>query len=464
MFRDNADILDMVAQRAFGVSVDQDRFHRAIELIQAEGDAEGEVGRTITVIEAAVPGCTVETDRMNAALDASIDLIRELQNMVATATGKPVRLISRATLSPNAIAVSGSLSLVDEPPTFSALVPNFFVDRCAPPSAFGFTPPPLTDEELAKLRTLGELPGPAFRLVAVMRREALVQTRLDGNAALGVAAVAAAGEILLNTTLLHCAWEEATSPSNGARLLDRQAKLKTTIAKLASRLKGKWSPDQAGPVADFYRAAQLRNRVLHSGYWPTPQELEDGVAALEGLEKFVGDRLCARENVTKYPRTALAWSGPSGLQRRRSYPYWLDALRFDQTEPQWATTFARWRKEVDRELAWEVREHGAVAADCLLYLRRDLVGTYTCFVHDRATGYVAQVSPADAAEEDVFERGKEFLSGLFALYRGQRMIMLPWPTHLHLSQLDWIADFEFLENVSIYPGGQIWSRLQAGGF
>jgi hypothetical protein len=464
MLRDNADVLHLVVTKAFRRGVSKEEMFRELD---ADGVGLNE-GSSLTVIEAAIPNCEATHEELTAALDRSIELIQELQTYVALVTGQPVRLISRRTLNPQLCVVTGALYLDGRPPSFEALVPDFMIEDSAPPSVFGLTPEPLTRQELDGVREIGSRRTVAFSLVAEMRREALVAARLDGNPVLGIAAVASAAELLLSTTLLHCTWEERMLPEDAAKLFaDRsRSQLKRTIGSLSTRLGGNWSLNGPAEVAEAYEVAQVRNRVVHSGYKPALLDLEEALIVLQDLERFIGDRLCDPVNLRKYPRTALAWSGPGGIKRRGTHSYWLDLLQHDRTEPNWDEAYDRWRRAVDRLLDRHPQPPGARPENCLLYLRKNWTraGGFTCFVHDRGTGHAAGVSETDAAEPDMLESGKEFLSGLRALYFGERQIMLPWPEGLDLSGLEWVPDYELLEELPLFAGGFTWDKLQRGGF
>lgn len=454
MLRDFADIVRLIEVKAFHrepVSIEEGR-RLADELDESAGQAS-----TLTVVEAALPGCTTEPERLNAGLDRAIELIRELQAQVATVTGEPVRLISRATLQPMLPVVSGRLFLNGTPPSFEDLVPSFFLDECAPPSAFSATPEPISAAHLEKLTNFSYQRVPAFQLIAGMRREALVQARFDGNPALGVVTAASAGELLLSTALLHCLWEDGISPQDGARPFRGEPGLSRTIGNLRQKLKGAgWDTTGMGPVANFYSTAQVRNRVLHGGYSPTSAELARALSTLEALEKFIGDALCSSGTLKYYPRTAIAWSGVEGIKRRRSrYPEWIDELRFDPTEPNWSQSFARWRLAVDRELGWQERKPGAAPEDCLLYLRQAGPDEFEYFVHDRGSGHAAILSQDAANALAHTDRAESLLRE-----SNETMLLLPVPEDFALDGLTWIPDYEAVDAIVIHPGGDVWTKLE----
>ncbi len=132
MLRDNADVMHLAIAKAFKRDVPKEQMFRELELM----DVGINTGSTLTIIEAAVPDCEATYEDVNAALDLSIELIQELQTYVALVTGYPVRLLSRTTLSPTLVAVSGSLFLDGRPPLFKGLIPNLWIEGCGPPSAF----------------------------------------------------------------------------------------------------------------------------------------------------------------------------------------------------------------------------------------------------------------------------------------------------------------------------------------
>ncbi len=53
----------------------------------------------------------------------------------------------------------------------------------------------------------------------------------------------------------------------------------------------------------------------------------------------------------RFGRTALAFSGQRGLERRGKFTRRLKDLQQDQTEPNWPVTFSRWRDTVSRHRA-----------------------------------------------------------------------------------------------------------------
>src|SRR5688500_2119205 len=113
MLRDNADVMHTVITKAFKRDESKERMFQELGLTALSGTES-----TLTIIEAAVPNCGVTYEQVSAALDLSIELIQELQTYVALVTARPVRLLSRTTLSPVLAAVSGTLFLDGRPPKF----------------------------------------------------------------------------------------------------------------------------------------------------------------------------------------------------------------------------------------------------------------------------------------------------------------------------------------------------------
>jgi hypothetical protein len=76
------------------------------------------------------------------------------------------------------------------------------------------------------------------------------------------------------------------------------------------------------------------------------------------LEQFISDRLTSDQCIGKYPRTARAWCGENGLERRGKLTRRIRDLIDDVTEPNWGFTFERWRTFVDFALSGNRPEAG----------------------------------------------------------------------------------------------------------
>lgn len=145
-----------------------------------------------------------------------------------------------------------------------------------------------------------------------------VQRSHRGNERLTVVLAAAAGEVLLDTALLHLLWEEEIEPADAALRFPREkSALLRSIEHLSPRLGGNWHRNGRGAVASYAKdVIEMRNRVMHAGHNPSPADAASAWSSLMDLEQSLGDRLCSDRCFRSHPRTAYAWLGEDGLRRR----------------------------------------------------------------------------------------------------------------------------------------------------
>jgi hypothetical protein len=122
-----------------------------------------------------------------------------------------------------------------------------------------------------------------------------------------VIALATGAEVLLDSMLLHIAWEERLTPREAAALFDRSEGHSRRVATFfPQRLGGDWDPNGRGVVGTYFqRLVYLRHRVVHAGHEPTEDELSAAWDALFALEHFLGDRLSTSGVLNRYTRTAM---------------------------------------------------------------------------------------------------------------------------------------------------------------
>jgi hypothetical protein len=304
---------------------------------------EAQRGTTVMEVAAVLPQEWNE-GLLSEAFDFGVELVNRIQRAYHLATGARVDLLQREKLPmilPMAIRETedGLGGWPNEPRTY---LPTANILELA-------HPPALTNDQLNSLVFATFTDSLPFLTYADIRREARVAlARGDYNPAAVLAATA--GEVFLDTALLHMVWEEEASPEQALLLFKASGRDRTLATRVKSdyspRLGGNWRIDGQGEVSRWYSdTAGLRNRVAHSGYRCSRAEVETSIAALFRLEKYLGDRLY--DKLRAYPRTAWELSGGPGLRNRglsaRRITELFERFKADQA----AAEFNEWRRAVD---------------------------------------------------------------------------------------------------------------------
>jgi hypothetical protein len=392
------------------------------------------------------------------AIDLAVEAIRQLQIAVAAVTEGSVRLISRATLPLLIPVFRGAVFMGGQHPAFENYAPTLNED--ASPIAHSVKPDDFSEQQLKDLnRALFRLSGRSpFRSYVDLRREAMVQRRVDGNGRLAVVCLAAGGEVFLDTLLQLMLWEERVEPSDAAVIFDRAKRHQHRVAtQFPDRLKGDWDPKGAGAVADYFRnLVSVRHRVVHVGHNPTVDELDAAWHSLFELEHFVGDRLTAPGVFKRFPRTAMLFLGERGVRRRNRWAKWFERLVHDDREPNWAETFSRWRALLDLELEPDRRLPGAQIASIDTLLDVDAEGTARGLLHDSAAMAGAFVEPDVLFAGDVITRFLELAAMYYAdggtpPFRASIAFSGPVPPDLL-----WLPERDVFPEFDPFPGPRTW--------
>lgn len=343
------------------------------------------------------------------ALDMALDHIRLVQRSVAAGAEMAVRLISREMLPPIIPIYRGHFPIPKSLDAASGEIrPTgheaelLVLPRSAGPSALGLRPEMPDEDTLQRIAQveaqLGA--GQAFDAYIDLRREAMVQRHLDGNRRMTVLALAIAGEVFLDVLLLHLLWEEHTPPEAAQSLFDRQDRhTRRVLANLPDRLGGAWDPSASTGVANYLQdLVRLRHRVVHTGHEPTADELNAAWASLFALERFVGDRLAHDRNLSRYPRTAVAWLGERGLRRRGRLTRRIRRLMEDPNEPNWSQLFSRYQLRVDAAMQPQSPEPDGRSLLVHTCIHED--GHIEWFLYDEETYLASPVQPAAVASEE----------------------------------------------------------------
>jgi hypothetical protein len=297
-------------------------------------------------------------------------------------------------------------------------------------------------------------PRSPFGRYGDLRREARTQRAFEGNRRFAVIALATGAEVLLDSMLVHMAWEERLTPDDAAALFNRNESHSRRVAtSLPQRLGGDWNPKGHGVVGTYFqRLVYLRHRVVHTGHEPTEVEMSAAWDALFALEHFLGDRLAAPGVLNRYTRTAMAWIGESELRRRNRWTRHVQRLTGDDREPNWLDSFARYRLHVDHALDPNAPHPGHDASKIDLYADRLPSGAIRWIAHDSDTAHAAEVNPHGLVPPENIQRVTALLGRLTSDDPGDRRVMVQFEPLLDLDQLAWRPDHELFPELAIYPG------------
>lgn len=365
----------------------------------------------ITVAEVAVPH-VMGIGALDGALDKAIEQVETLQQCVAAVTQRAVQLLTRSHLMPIIYVHLGYLNRSGVP-TYDELI-EFEVEGASAPSSYGLEPEWLTEEQVEDVGLFADqfASQAAFSAYTDVRREAYVQVSIQGNSRTGVVTLATAGEVFLDTLLLHLLWEEEIDPFVVDSTVGLSGEFAARVAKnLPRRLGGNWDPNGSSPVGRYFQdLVYVRNRVVHTGHRPTRVEMNAALTALVNLEHFVGDRLCVRKIINQYTRTAMAFLARRGIEARRAWTKPVETLVNDPSQPSWMDSFARWRHFVDRSIDSKPAEPGSDPTSVECYAERLPGDSVRWLVHDRKTCYGAEIDPHTAVSPEQVKRMEEALS------------------------------------------------------
>jgi hypothetical protein len=182
---------------------------------------------------------------------------------------------------------------------------------------------------------------------ADFRNDAKVQLFVHGNYRMAIVAAAASAEEMLTLVIQLLWWEEDMSTQNARELLDARDSFARLVSReCPSRLKGRWSFDQRGPIRNWRDCiARPRNRIVHQAYAPSRREAVGALDALDELTSFIADRFADSSVLKTYPWSAILSVGPASLGRRNAWTESLKAM-LDTDYLRRQVEFLTWRSDV----------------------------------------------------------------------------------------------------------------------
>lgn len=301
-----------------------------------------------TVAEVAIPISDRDTVTLSDAFDTAVEALRHVQRAYAMTTQSVVELASHETMPVVVPLVIAQPNLGEQPPEPQAMLAFEINPRDLHRS---YEPPPLDEEALAGLQVVLDHSSRAgaFFPFAELRREGWTQRYVHGNRRVAVLIMSIACEVLLDTTLRHLLWEEGLSPEEAAQVFSFECPhAKRVLSDFHGRIGGSWRPGH-GTIGRYLDALRpLRHRVTHAGREPSREEMQETFDIHLELERFLGDRLASHRGLAHYPRTAWAFLGPQGLDRRNRLTTRMEEITADPKEPNWVSSFAAWNRLVER--------------------------------------------------------------------------------------------------------------------
>lgn len=307
---------------------------------------------TTTVVEAATRLRTTSEDPMTEAFDRVVMELQSWQRSYVVATDHLISLVSRAQmpfLVPYAIRTVTSDESEPSCPTDGGLFLTNLQDSYLEQQSY--TEDSIDETALDTMAILGDIGSSPFVSFADNWREAQLAARnRTGSVACILAAVSA--ELLLRELLTLLMWEEGISPLAAAVQLCGQSSGSRSISSLLAtefheRLGGSWNRNGHGVVARHMRLVnQVRNRVVHSGYEPSTDDVQIAMETCRELVEFIHRRLI--KSIARYPLTTMMTVGHNELHGRDLTEN-LDSILSKTVLPQDVNeNYMSFRFEVDR--------------------------------------------------------------------------------------------------------------------
>lgn len=322
---------------------------------------------------------------IESALTHGLRLVQIIQKAVYAITRQPYTLATRQ-IMPFLVPVAiGTINggVLDEPKFSQLRQVNWNLLSELPPAD-------LSDADLATVGSLVQnVEYRTFFGYLDFQREALVAYRNRGDNRSAAIFLGLACERFLDDLLSHLMWEDGARPEDAPDTFLDQAGITVRVRRqFHPRLKGSWSTEATGPIADWWeQVAKVRNRVVHSNYTPTNDEIEAASQTAIDLVAYVSD--CLAQRITeegKYRLTALALMGEPGMRKRSLWTRRNQeaAKKFD-AENLWARVY-RWKVAAERQRARSFGDEPKpeVSRSYTMFVVRNSESSYW-LQHDRVT-------------------------------------------------------------------------------
>lgn len=340
------------------------------------------------------------------SLDLALDYARQIQHAIYVLDKVPRPLVTTQSLPPYIpySIYSVSRESLDLPLGFY-LIPSVIQSQAhwhfseATPSARGTE---LIDRESLHAALDRQLLNGPFSDYSRLMNETQVAMLNAGLPRASLLAAATAGEVLLDETLRCVLWESGTTPEEAGELFARKRDFKPRTTNLMPRyLGGSWNVRDNGIVSRWFEEVyRFRHRIVHAGAHPEYEDVVRAFTTTQELGEFVADRLVS--NANQFPRSAMFFLGRPGLQERGLWDERFQNLSTSPDEPDWMSTFSRWRKSVEivRELESATKSLEGNIEDSILIYWAHPSGDFRWVIFDQEAYATTEVDPEQITEMD----------------------------------------------------------------
>ena len=301
----------------------QERLSNALEPVQSTV-AEVMVDLGFAQNPTTAPASGDEPDILTIAFDYAVSELNVLLRAFAVVSNEPLRLVTRESLPPMiplATSDTQPWQMIEERdlPELQALSVfnlNWNIPFVGSVAQGSIELDSWLDAALVNLSNDGP-----FTAYFDFRREADVYFTKEGNYRIAAILYASSCEALLDELLQHTLWEEDQRPEQAvARFLNKRGNARGIVDLVKNELQEYyqhygWGQETPEIIEQWVTdVASLRNRAIHYGYTPTLDEIRACLRTVDGVVKFVSDRVF--EARAERPITALAVLGHQGLESR----------------------------------------------------------------------------------------------------------------------------------------------------
>lgn len=321
------------------------------------------VGTTRVVVETAVPLGTLLSSKLERdlattdleslkdpsdklisdALDRALDCIRQLQTGYAALKQRATKTVCLQDL-PLLVpyGIRGVSTDDPEDPLTGVLLANDRFERFQ-------TRPTLDTEDRQKLLHF-PTQSPHAAPIQNLKNKALTAFRKYGSTQECMAMLGATSELLFNSLIQSLHWEDGLIPEESAKNW-KESLIKRIAQEVPHRIGGNWSLDSSSPYTAWKGTLyQTRNRLLHGGYTPTPQECESAIKSLDDLISYVGILIVQGASLRNYPRTIQMFYPNRVDNHKNKFSHVLE-LSSPDIMRDWTDTFQRWSSTHSRILS-----------------------------------------------------------------------------------------------------------------
>jgi len=291
----------------------------------------------------------LDDDKLSLLFEKAVDCIRSYQKSYHVESKDFIELLTTKNTSQAVIYSSVPLQDDGRPlPGDHSISPSIFVTPGM--RKFKESNEILSSSQLEDLGTVAPLYSEGVLASFYNTRREAYMAFGSGNSVVASLLISISAEIILDELLLVAMWEEGLSPKEVYDLKSADeydsvyARVKSSL--YSCRFGANWNFN-SGPLRDWQvLMIKIRNRIAHTGYEPTPIEMNKLFDNLQELVGFIGDILSTKVN--QYPLSAMMFISEEGLRKRKSWTRFESSPNNIYVPSQMHITFTNWKYEVER--------------------------------------------------------------------------------------------------------------------